>query len=565
MKALLTAVNSKYIHSNLAVYNLKKYAEEITNVDIEIAEYTINQPINKIMMDIYKKQPDVVFFSCYIWNREEVKQLVQNLSKVKPELDIWLGGPEVSYNAEETLADITGAKGVLKGEGEAVFAEVVKAYAEDSSDERLEVIEHIAFRNNTGEVINTERNTQLEIDSVPFAYDNLDEFQNRIIYYESSRGCPFRCSYCISSIDKSLRFRNLDKVKSELKFFIDHNVKQVKFIDRTFNCNDEHAQEIWKFIKDNDNGITNFHFEIAADIISDSCMELLESMRPGQVQLEIGVQSTNPETLKEIRRPMDFDKVAETVNRIKGFDNTHLHLDLIAGLPYEDMISFEKSFNDVFKLRPEALQLGFLKVLKGTYMEEMSEKYGLKCTDAPPYEVLRTNWLSYEEIIRLKMIEEMLEVYYNSGQFVTSIELLLTAFASPFRLFEELAVWYQDEGQDMINLSRNSRYENLLKFGRAYVSEDELLECLVYDYYARENVKTRPEFFGEETVEKDYAKEFYNREAENHTVLTSPECQSADMRTLRRLTHIEKIKDVYYLFDYTQRSPMTGNAKIVKL
>lgn len=565
MKALLTAVNSKYIHSNLAVYNLKKYAEEVASADIEIAEYTINQPINKIMMDIYKKQPDVVFFSCYIWNREEIKQLVQNLSKVRPELDIWLGGPEVSYNAEDTLADMTGAKGVLKGEGEAVFAEVVKAYTENPSDERLAAIEHIAYRNDKGEVINTARDTQLDIDSVPFAYDNLDEFQNRIIYYESSRGCPFRCSYCISSIDKSLRFRNLDKVKSELKFFIDRNVKQVKFIDRTFNCNDGHAQEIWKFIKDNDNGITNFHFEIAADIISESCMELLESMRPGQVQLEIGVQSTNPETLKEIRRPMDFAKVAETVNRIKGFDNTHLHLDLIAGLPYEDIMSFENSFNEVFALRPEALQLGFLKVLKGTYMEEMSEEYGLKCTDAPPYEVLRTKWLSYEEIIRLKMIEEMLEVYYNSGQFVTSVELLLTAFLSPFKLFEALAVWYQDEGQDMINLSRNCRYENLLKFGREYVSEKELLECLVYDYYARENVKTRPEFFGEETVEKEYAKEFYNREAENHAVLTSPECMSADMRTLRRLTHIEKIKDVYYLFDYTQRSPMTGNAKIVKL
>jgi len=565
MKVLLTAVNSKYIHSNLAVYNLKKYAEEITNVDIEIAEYTINQPINKIMMDIYKKQPDVVFFSCYIWNREEVKQLVQNLNKVTPELDIWLGGPEVSYNAEETLADITGAKGVLKGEGEAVFAEVVKVYADKLSEERLYGIEHIAYRNSNREIINTERNTQLDIDSVPFAYDNLEDFQNRIIYYESSRGCPFRCSYCISSIDKSLRFRNLDKVKGELKFFVDHNVKQVKFIDRTFNCNDGHAQEIWKFIKDNDNGITNFHFEIAADIISDSCMELLESMRPGQVQLEIGVQSTNPETLKEIRRPMDFAKVAETVKRIKCFDNTHLHLDLIAGLPYEDMVSFEKSFNDVFELRPEALQLGFLKVLKGTYMEEMSEEYGLKCADAPPYEVLRTKWISYEEIIRLKMIEEMLEVYYNSGQFVTSVELLLTAFTSPFRLFEELAVWYQEAGQDMINLSRNSRYENLLEFGKNYVSEQELLECLIYDYYARENVKTRPVFFGSEPVDKEYTKEFYNREVENRTMLTSVECIDADMRTLRRLTHIEKIKDRYLLFDYTQRSPMTGNAKIIEI
>lgn len=565
MKILLTAVNSKYIHSNLAVYDLKRYVQNQHDIDIDIAEYTINQPINKIMMDIYKKRPDVLFFSCYIWNREEIKQLVQSLSKVRPELHIWLGGPEVSYNAEHTLKEITGAIGVLKGEGEAVFAELVKVYMDGVSDEKLEEIQHISFRNINGEIVNTLCENVLDIDSVPFAYDDLQEFSNRIIYYESSRGCPFRCSYCISSIDKSLRFRDMDKVKSELKFFIDNNVRQVKFIDRTFNCNDNHAQEIWKFIKDNDNGVTNFHFEIAADIISDECMELLESMRPGQVQLEIGVQSTNPETLKEIRRPMDFEKVAHIVSRIKKFNNTHLHLDLIAGLPYEDIISFEKSFNDVFALRPEALQLGFLKVLNGTEMQKNSMEYELECTDAPPYEVLRTKWLSYDDLIRLKMIEEMLEVYYNSGQFVTSVELILGAFASPFTMFDALAIWYQQKGQDMINLSRNSRYENLLEFGKEYVSENELKDCLIYDYYARENVKTRPPFFGDETVDKEYAKEFYNREVENRGILTSAECLEADMRTLRRLTHIEKIKDKYFLFDYTQRSPMTGNAKIIEI
>jgi len=357
----------------------------------------------------------------------------------------------------------------------------------------------------------------------------------------------------------------MGKVRSELKFFIDKKVRQVKFIDRTFNCKEQHALEIWRFISENDNGVTNFHFEIAADIISDEGLALLKKMRPGQVQLEIGVQSTNPETLAEIRRPMDFDKVCRTVETIKSFDNIHLHLDLIAGLPFEDITSFEKSFNDVFALRPEALQLGFLKVLNGTEMQNRSAGYGLECTDAPPYEVLCTKWLSYDDIVRLKNIEEMLEVYYNSGQFVTAVELILKPFDSAFEMFEKLGIWYQQNGMDMINLSRNHRYENLLEFGKQFVSEDELIECLIYDYYARENVKTRPVFFGEETVEKEYAKEFYNREAENHTMLTSPECIAADMRTLRRLTHIEKIKGEYFLFDYTQRSPMTGNAKVVKL
>lgn len=575
MKILLVAVNSKYIHSNLAIYSLKAYAEkalkETSNAaeipEIEIAEYTTNQPLQKILMDIYKNQPDVLFLSCYIWNRPEIEHLAADMSKIRPELDIWIGGPEVSYDAQAVMKRLPNIRGIISGEGEDKFYQIVNAYADKPEfiEAQLKHISGITFRPSDGKIITLDDDKRLELDSVPFPYDSLEDFQNRIIYYESSRGCPFRCSYCLSSIEKSLKFRSFDKVKAELGFFLERKVPQVKFIDRTFNCDHRHAQQIWKFLKENDNGITNFHFEIAADLITDEEIELLGSLRPGQVQLEIGVQSTNEKTLEEIKRPMDFERLSQVVSQIKKNNNIHLHLDLIAGLPFEDMISFEKSFNDVFSLRPEQLQLGFLKVLKGTMMDRNSEVYELEHTAAPPYEVLGTKWISYDDLVKLKMIEEMVEVYYNSGQFLNTVELLLESFDSPFRFFEALAQWYETNKLDMINLSRNHRYENLLEFGKEYADETVLLDRLIYDYYSRENVKSRPPFFGEDTVEKSTAKEFYNRESENHQYLKSPDCRAADVRLLRRLTHLEKLGNKYYLFDYTQRDPMTNNAKVTEL
>ena len=578
MKILLAAINSKYIHSNLAVFSLRRFAqqqlaaEEIDAPEIEIAEYTINQPQQKLLMDIYKKQPDVIFFSCYIWNREEMSELVGDLGKILPDTDIWLGGPEVSYDAAKTLDILKNAKGVLCGEGEETFCELVKAYAKGSLADLEGSIAGTVIRKLNGEICAAEPRKPMELDDVRFAYEGLEEFENRIVYYESSRGCPFRCSYCLSSIDKTLRTRSLEKVKAELKFFMDHNVPQVKFIDRTFNCDHGHAVGIWKFLKENDNGVTNFHFEISADLLTDEELELLAELRPGQVQFEIGVQSTNPETLKEIRRPMDFDKVKQTVKRLKAADNIHLHLDLIAGLPFENMASFRSSFNDVFEMRPEQLQLGFLKVLKGTYMESQRDVYGLKYMAKPPYEVLGTRWISYGELVKLKMIEEMVEVYYNSGQFVKTLELLLPYFESPFDMFEALAGWYEERGIEMLNLSRNSRYEELLEFGRRCIGEDkiceksvaeeQLLEAISYDYYARENVKSRPAFLGEDKVEKAFAKEFYSMQSREHSILHGGQLDTEDPRLLRRLTHIEKLGGKYYLFDYTRRNPMTGNAAV---
>ena len=600
MKILLTALNSKYIHSNLAIYSLKAYADAVLGSDmgaseclhgsgdraselsaIEIAEYTINQPLSRIMADIYRKNPKLLFLSCYIWNRSEIMQLAEDLGKVMPGTDIWLGGPEVSYDAEETLNELPLIKGIIRGEGEKPFTEIVRAYFADNTtrtrvDEELKSISDLTFREASGGIICTPQSRRIDFDSVPFPYENFDEFNNRIIYYESSRGCPFRCSYCLSSVDKSLKFRSPELVKDELKRFLDSNIPQVKFIDRTFNCNHKHAGEIWRFIRDNDNGITNFHFEVAADLMNDEELELLGSMRAGQVQLEIGVQSTNIRTLTEINRPMDFGKVCEIVTKLKSGNNIHLHLDLIAGLPFEDMQSFRKSFNDIFALRPHQLQLGFLKVLKGSPMESGSEKYGLRYTEAAPYEVLQTRWISYGELTALKSVEEMVDIYYNSGQFMRTVELLLGEFDDAFGFFEALALWHQKKGLELINLSRNSRYEMLLEFGSEYagtakgtvagcVGSEELLQALVFDYYSRDNVKNRPEFLGEETAEKEYTKEFYRREASEHKILRSHECIAADVRLLRRLTHIEKFGDKYYLFDYTQRDPMTNNANVIEL
>lgn len=579
MKILLTAVNAKYIHSNLAVYSLASYAKERFAGDgelpeIEIAEYTINQPVGRIITDIYMRRPDLIMFSCYIWNRREIEEIAADLGKVMPDVDIWAGGPEVSFDAADVLERIKALKGVICGEGEEIFFELVKAYRdaypdrEKPDDRRLKETDGIVFRDSSGGIVTTMPHAPIELSRAPFPYDSLNDFENRIIYYESSRGCPFRCSYCLSSVEKSLRFRDRELVEKELAFFLERKVPQVKFIDRTFNCDRERALRIWRFLRDNDNGITNFHFEIAGDIMDEAQLELLSELRPGQVQLEIGVQSTNAKTLEEINRPMDFDRLGRVVERIKSSGNIHLHLDLIAGLPFEDYESFRASFDDVFALRPEQLQLGFLKVLKGSPIAGRCEEYGLKFTEAPPYEVLETKWISFDELIKLKGVEEMTEVYYNSGQFGNTVEILLEHFESSFDFFEELALWYGRSGMEMISFSRNQRYENLLKFGMEIIPDSDvknLREAVITDYYLRENVKTRPVFLGEDMVEKRFSKGFYSRESREHRYLSGGRCDTDDPRLLRKLTHIEKMGEDYYLFDYTHRDPMNNNALMIKL
>lgn len=576
MNILLTAINAKYIHSNLAVYSLRAYAAgkcERYKEEIGIAEYTINQPLDQILMDLYKRKPEVLCFSCYLWNIEYVEQLITELGKIMPQTDIWLGGPEVSYHASHMLEQFPQVYGIMRGEGEETFLELAEFYYNNSGKsleqcekvQRLKEIVGITFRDGE-EIIETADRSVMDLSKVPFVYEDLDVFKNKIIYYESSRGCPFSCSYCLSSIDKCLRFRDLELVKKELQFFIDHEIPQVKFVDRTFNCKHSHSMEIWSYIKEHDKGKTNFHFEVAADLLNEEELNLISTMRPGLIQLEIGVQSTNEQTIKEIHRTMKFSQVTEVVNRVHAAKNIHQHLDLIAGLPFEDYNSFHKSFCDVYALRPEQLQLGFLKVLKGSYMEEKTKDYELLYQNRPPYEVLSTKWLPYSDVIRLKGLEEMVEVYYNSRQFEHTMELLEQVFGDAFVMFEEMSNYYEEHGYYGVNHNRVARYEILYAFIKevalvqyeTLLTEEQFRQTLVMDLYLRENMKNRPAFAGDSLVSKEVERTFYDTEAEEHQYLKGYE--KYDKRQLRKMTHLENIDGHLILFDYQNRNPLTNQA-----
>lgn len=550
MKILLAACNAKYIHSNLAVYNLKSCSGEYSS-RVVIKEYTINQIRDDILKDIYLEQPDVICFSCYIWNISFVRELVPDLKKILPQVEFWAGGPEVSYDAVEFLKKNPAFFGVMVGEGEETFHELAGYYIE-RKPETLSEIRGVAFRdeNKGRDIVHTGWRELMDLSKVPFAYSNLTEFKNRIIYYESSRGCPFSCSYCLSSIDKKLRFRDIGLVKKELQFFIDNKVPQVKFVDRTFNCKHDHAMEIWRYITENDNGITNFHFEISADLLRAEELALMKTMRPGLIQLEIGVQSTNPQTIKAIRRTMDFEKLKRIVEQIHSFGNIHQHLDLIAGLPYEGYDSFHKSFCDVYALRPEQFQLGFLKVLKGSYMMEMTGEYQILYKDREPYEVLSTAWLTYGEILRLKMVESMVEVYYNSGQFKNTLVFLEKYFDDPFRMYEALGRFYEKKGYSEISHSRMRRYEILMEFAgeQKEIPSEALSDVMLLDLYLRENLKNRPSFASDQ---KPYERLIWDyRKA----------------KKIPKTAHIEVFRDgKKLLFDYTDRDPLTNNARLTDI
>ncbi len=560
MKVLLTAINAKYIHANLAVYSLRAYAKKYEE-EIEIAEYTINQTIDDILADIFKKKPDVLCFSCYLWNIVHVEQLLTELHKVLPNMQIWLGGPEVSYNAVQMLQKFPQVTGVMCAEGEETFLELMKYFHEEIKN--LSQIDGIAYRKSTdGQIRQNPIRPVMDLSKVPFVYGHIEDFKNKIIYYETSRGCPFSCSYCLSSIDKCLRFRDLELVKQELQFFIDNEVPQVKFVDRTFNCHHDHAMEIWTYLLEHDRGKTNFHFEVAADLLNEKEIQLIESMRPGLIQLEIGIQSTNPHTIKEIHRTMEFEEVQRVVRRIQKNGNVHQHLDLIAGLPYEDYNRFAQSFRDVYALHPEQLQLGFLKVLKGSYMHEKAEEYGLVYQDRPPFEVLATKWLSYEDIIRLKGVEDMVEVYYNSGQFVNTLALLEETFTDTFALYEMLSEYYEKNNLHLLNHSRITRYEILFAFIREHDEKnvEKYRQMLILDLYLRENVKKRPEFAGELNLTKEEAAYIYEKEAAEHQYLKGYE--QYDKRQLRKMTHLERIDGKLMLFDYKNRNILTNQAAV---
>ncbi len=588
MNILLTAINAKYIHSNLAVYSLRAFVPECFRDSVEIAEYTINHRLEFILQQLYKRAPDVLCFSCYIWNYDYVREIAAEYHKLRPDVPIWVGGPEVSYEILQMFKENPAFFGVMIGEGEAAFAGLVAYYCGGRRGE-LSAVSGIAFRRETyaarrrialgedvsdcqpgtgqdGEICQTTSKEPFDFDSIPFCYENMQRFENRIIYYESSRGCPFSCSYCLSSADKRLRFRNLSLVKEELSFFMEHNVPQVKFVDRTFNCNHAHAMAVWQFIRERDKGITNFHFEIAADLLTKEEISLLAELRPGLLQLEIGVQSTNPKTLEEICRVTDLSKVQSAVRQIQKAGNIHVHLDLIAGLPFEGYWRFRESFNDVYAWKPEQLQLGFLKVLKGSLLYERRSEYGLVYRERPPYEVLRTNWLSYDEILLIKLVEEMLEVYYNSGQFEVTMKLLDVVYPDAFGFFLALGQFYEKNGYLERSHSRIRRCELLLEFAAkdGRIPKELLEDSLLYDLYYRENMKSRP---------------YWARNPAEFANVTRTVCKSG------KLSHVEPFfyrfpgkeektldalpkrlaNEVYVLFEYKKRDALSHQAKTTEL
>ena len=624
MKFLLAAINAKYIHSNPGVYSLRAFARtRIPGADIEIGEYTINHQMDLILQDIYRRKPDFIGFSCYIWNISYIMEIVRDVKKVLPEAEIWLGGPEVSYDAKKVLTREPDVRGIMRGEGELTFTELVRAYlqrektsvpdgytgesfrgqakeetsgcaentrmpenaeGENTHSDRLDLsqIPGITYRAANGEIEEHGPQRLLSLDEIPFYYDDMAGFENRIVYYESSRGCPFSCSYCLYSIDKTVRFRSLDLVLPELQFFLDHKVPQVKFVDRTFNCKREHTLGIWRYLVEHDNGITNFHFEVSADIFDEEELELIGKMRPGLIQLEIGVQSTNPDTIREIHRHMDLVKLKRAVDRVYDYRNTHQHLDLIAGLPYENYESFMRSFDDVYRMRPDQLQMGFLKVLKGSYMEEQVAAYDLKYRGIPPYEVLSTKWLPYSDVIRLKGVEDMVEVYYNSGQFPATMKLLEKRFQRPSEIFVNLAEYYEKNGLTGISHSRLARYEILYRFLEEDMREEErdhvtaakvpetgqpsladFRDSLMYDLYVRENIKSRPSFASDQSPYKKEVREFFMAEEENPKWLT--DYAGFDSRQMAKMAHLEHMEDgTFVLFDYKKRDPLSGNAGAVR-
>lgn len=613
MKFLLVAVNAKYIHSNLAVFSLQAYAKQ-AGYPVEVAEYTINNQRETILKNIYQHKPDIIGVSCYIWNMEMVSALTEDLHKLLPDTPIWLGGPEVSWNPRERLQTMPWITGIMVGEGEETLAELAGWYqstanngagndytvnvgagndatvnvgaandnaandgvADDSSCE-LSRIPGLCIRNQ-GEIMLTPPRTLLSMDELPFPYKGLEAYENRIIYYESSRGCPFSCSYCLSSVEKKLRFRSLDLVYEELDYFLKAGVLQVKFVDRTFNCNHEHAYGIWSFITEHDNGITNFHFEISADLLKEEDFALFARMRPGLIQLETGVQTTNPDTIRAIGRRMNLELVAANTKRIRKLGNIHQHLDLIAGLPMEDLQSFGRSFDQVYAMEPDELQLGFLKVLHGTRMEAEAKAHGLVYSSRPVYEVMASKWLSYEDVLRLKSVEDAVEVYYNSNQYANTLAYIMNEFEGPFDFFSRLGAFREQRNAMNVSQSRMDQYQVLRDFMEVFWSSTETPEeklllldaCLSYDYCLRERLKRVPAFVPDQEPYKRLISDFYAQEVASGRYFGKMAMKGEGAyRKLRGRTQAlvlpGKTGKRLVVFDYENRSPLNHNAAVVEI
>ena len=549
---LLVGINAKYIHSNLAVRCLAKYLETHTRYRAEIAEFTINQEFHLIMREIYRKYPDILGFSCYIWNFDLVKKLTRELKKVLPETVIVWGGPEVSYDSEGYLGRY--ADHIICGEGEIAFAELVGQLAAGKAAKPLW------------------QGVPTDLDSLPMACDDPETLRHRILYYESSRGCPFRCQYCLSSLDKTLHYRSLERTLADLDVFLSHKVPQVKLIDRTFNCDKARAKAIWRHLAEHDNGVTNFHFEIAGELLDEESLTLLSEARPGLFQLEIGVQTLNRDTLREICRPAELNRLFQAVRQLLAGGNIHLHLDLIAGLPEEDMDSFIRSFNGVYALAPHQLQLGFLKVLKGSGIYRNREKYSLLFTDDPPYEVLQTAWLSYAEILRLKRAEDMLERYYNSGRYCLECTYLISLFETPFAFYDALGAYYETQGLGLVSVSETDSYTVLYDFLRTLGRGDlaHFSALARFDFCAHKKPKKWPVWMESQLNggDKQRLRTFFDA-PDNRELF--PQYEQLEGRQIARLLEVQVFpfhpltgekKQTALLFQYGKRD-LFGNAEAI--
>lgn len=586
MKVLLASLNAKYIHTNLAMRYLEKSVCNVLDNDdsIQTREFTINNSLDYIMTEIYDYNPNVLCFSCYIWNMEMIDYITKHIKKIMPEVTIVLGGPEVSFGTDILMQENDSIDIVVIGEGENVFKNLISSL---KNNEDYSLVKGIAFRAR-GQVVFTEPQKQLpSMDNIPFPYENETLDPDKIVYYESSRGCPYNCQYCLSSSMSGVRFLPIERVKREIKYFIDQEVRQVKFVDRTFNAKKAYAMEIMKFILENHKGKTNFHFEVTADLMDDETLDFLSNVPVGLFQFEIGVQSTNEKTLEIIDRHVDFKRLSDVVRKISQGKNIHQHLDLIVGLPEEDYFSFRQSFDDVFELRPEKLQIGFLKLLKGSGLRSNDLEYGYVYSDNPPYEVMETKWLSYGEVIRLKGIEEMVEIYWNSGLFIDSIEVIINNFySSSFKFFEDLWKYWKCKGYHHISHSKNKLYHIITefyiysKFDKIEMFKEVLkLDFLknvktsslpkIFDKVQIDDFKNRCHIFLQDTNNVERYLPFYkNMTAKQIIKQVHFEPFKADVTKLSTVGYdIDKIKaeSIIVLFDYKVQSKALEDSKYHKV
>ena len=511
MKVLLTAINSKFVHSNLAVRYLKAFTKDM-DFDCNIREFSINDREEKILEEIIKERPDLVSFSTYIWNVEMVIRLANLIKKVDSNIEIMFGGPEVTYDSMVFLKENVGDY-VIQGEGEKTFKELVE-YKLNLRE--IDSIRGLVYRENNEVKFNGTR-PLMNMDEIVFPYEEEENLDNKIVYYEGSRGCPFNCKYCLSSTTHGVRFHNIERAKKELQYFIDKKVKLVKFVDRTFNCNHKFAMEIWEFLINSDTD-TQFHFEISADILKKEELELLRNCPEGRFQFEVGVQTTNDKVLHNINRFVNFSDIKEKVVELLSIRNIKQHLDLIAGLPGEDYSSFVNSFNDVHSIRPEEIQLGFLKLLKGSSMREEADIWEMKYSDYPPYEILSTKDISYLELLKLKKVEHMVDKYYNGQKFNNTLKYFYPKYKKPFDFFNDLSKLYENKGYFDRSIGNNEYYKLFLDFNYEVLKEDNyaLREILRYDYLLQNKKRGMPEFLKgdlsreEEGKVKDSLREEYS-------------------------------------------------------